>query len=84
MDPRDGGHLLCSQEGVYPTTNDTRGVQTPQADGSEDRTQQRGARGTTQPKPSTPSRGQRPCGRRNTQNTQTHTTLGQKKKRSPD
>ena len=40
----------------------------------------KGHRGTTQPKPATPSREQRPTGKRDTQNTQTHTTLGREKK----
>ena len=36
----------------------------------------KGRREITQPKPATPSRGQRPTGRRDTRNTRTHTTLG--------
>ena len=39
----------------------------------------KGRQGTTQPKPATPSRGQWPTGRRDTKNTRTHSTLGQKK-----
>ena len=70
-------------------TNTATGGQIPHPEGTEDRTPQKGHRRTTQPKPATPSQEQRRIGKRDTQNTQTHTMLGRKKnktktqKRSP-
>ena len=68
--PQPPNHPPTPQEAAKPPTQKAPETGPP-----------KGHRGTNQPKPATPSQEQRPSGRRETQNAQTHTTRKRKKQK---